>query len=121
MRALEMGIERMAGFLRRFGLGFSTGIDIPGEKSGIVPDPAWKKAAFSRREDQVWFPGETVIAGIGQGYMLTTPLQLARAYAVIASDGVRRPVSLLRTEQVTEGERVMSRRTARSIPFCTPE
>ena len=94
--ATELGIERMAMFLRRFGLGGVTGIDMPGEKSGLIPDPGWKRAAFSRREDQVWFPGETVIAGIGQGYMLTTPLQLAHLSATIAARGERYEPTLLR-------------------------
>jgi penicillin-binding protein 2 len=94
--ATEMGIERMAMFLRRFGLGADTGVDIPGEKPGLVPDPGWKRAAFSRREDQVWFPGETVIAGIGQGYMLTTPMQLAHLSATIAARGKRFQPTLLK-------------------------
>jgi penicillin-binding protein 2 len=84
-----MGIDRMHDFLVRFGLGGPTGIDIGGERSGLVPSPAWKKTAFKRRELQVWFPGETVIAGIGQGYMLTTPLQLAQAAATVGMRGQR--------------------------------
>ena len=94
--ARELGIERMADFLVRFGLGAPTGIDMSGEKSGLVPTPEWKRRAFSRREDKVWFPGETVITGIGQGYLLTTPLQLAHATATIAARGKRYRPSLLR-------------------------
>jgi penicillin-binding protein 2 len=94
--ARELGIERMGGFMREFGLGASTGIDLEGEQSGVVPSPAWKKKAFKRREAQVWFPGETVIAGIGQGYMLTTPLQLAHATATIAARGKRFKPTLLK-------------------------
>jgi penicillin-binding protein 2 len=94
--ARELGIDRMGGFLERFGLGTPTGIDITGEKGGLVPSKQWKRANFSRREDQVWFPGETVIAGIGQGYMLTTPLQLAHATATIANRGTRFRPTLLR-------------------------
>ena len=56
-----------------------TGLDISGENSGIVPSREWKTQQFTRREDQVWFPGETVITGIGQGYTLVTPVQLAHA------------------------------------------
>jgi penicillin-binding protein 2 len=70
----EMGIDRMHDFLVQFGLGDKVGIDIGGERSGLVPSTAWKRGAFKKKEAQVWFPGETVIAGIGQGYMLTTPL-----------------------------------------------
>ena len=94
--ARDLGIERMGGFMREFGLGASTGIDLEGEQPGVVPSPAWKKKAFKRREAQVWFPGETVIAGIGQGYMLMTPLQLAHAAATIAARGKRFKPTLLK-------------------------
>jgi len=94
--ARELGIDRMGEFLESFGLGAPTGIDIAGEKGGLVPSREWKRANFSRREDQVWFPGETIISGIGQGYMLATPLQLAHATATIASRGKRYRPSLLR-------------------------
>lgn len=93
--ARNLGIQRMGDFLRTFGLGEPTGIEMPGENSGLVPSPAWKQRAFSSRANQVWFPGETVIAGIGQGYMLATPLQLAHAAATIASHGRRLRPSML--------------------------
>ena len=60
-----------------------------GESNGLLPSRAWKRAAFRERADQVWFPGETVIASIGQGYMLVTPLQLANATAALATRGKR--------------------------------
>ncbi|MDJ0926829.1 MAG: penicillin-binding protein 2 [Gammaproteobacteria bacterium] len=94
--ARELGIDRLADFLQRFGLGTTTGLDLRGEKAGLVPTPAWKRRAFSRREDKVWFPGETVITGIGQGYLLATPLQLAHATAVVAARGERYRPRLLR-------------------------
>jgi len=94
--ARELGIDRIGEFLESFGLGAPTGIDISGEKRGLVPSREWKRANFARREDKVWFPGETVIAGIGQGYMLTTPLQLAHATATIANRGIRFRPTLLR-------------------------
>src|SRR5262245_50250413 len=84
-----MGTDRMHDFLARFGLGSATGIDIGGERAGLVPSPAWKRTAFKRADLQTWFPGETVIAGIGQGYMLVTPLQLAEAAATISMRGER--------------------------------
>lgn len=87
--AQDMDIDLMHDFLVQFGLGETLGIEIQGEKAGIVPSRAWKRAAFRRRADQVWFPGETVIASIGQGYMLATPLQLAHATAAIAMRGTR--------------------------------
>lgn len=87
--ARELGIERMSVFLKSFGLGATTGIDVPGERSGLVPSPEWKRQAFAKSANRVWFPGETVIAGIGQGFMLVTPVQLAHATATIAARGKR--------------------------------
>ena len=94
--ARDLGIDRLGGFLTTFGLGDVTGLDIGGEQKGLVPSPAWKKKAFRRPADQVWFPGETVIAGIGQGYLLVTPLQLAHATATVAARGQRYQPTLLK-------------------------
>ena len=85
--ANELGPTRLAEFLAHFGLGAPTGIDVGGEKSGLLPSPEWKRRTYKRPQDQVWFPGETVIFGIGQGYMLTTPVQLAHMGAIIGSRG----------------------------------
>ena len=107
-----IGIDRLHDFLVRFGLGGKTGIDIGGERDGLVPSRAWKKKAFKRKDMQVWFPGETVIAGIGQGYMLTTPLQLAHAAATIAARGKRyapRLVQGIRDSKSGELRRLESR------------
>jgi penicillin-binding protein 2 len=82
--ANQMGIERMSGFLSQFGFGKRTGVDLDGELAGLMPTPEWKKKRFN----QPWWPGETVVAGIGQGYVLTTPMQLAVATMAIANDGV---------------------------------
>jgi penicillin-binding protein 2 len=87
--AQRLGIDRIHDFLARFGLGAETGIDVGGERSALLPSRDWKKKAFKRREQQVWFPGETVIVGIGQGYMLATPLQLAHVTATISMRGKR--------------------------------
>ncbi len=102
----EIGIDRMHFFLSQFGLGQATGIDIPGEKDGLVPSREWKRRQFSDRANQVWFPGETVIASIGQGYMLVTPLQLAHATATLAMRGKRfRPHLVAALENPLTGER----------------
>ncbi|HEV2286925.1 MAG TPA: penicillin-binding protein 2, partial [Steroidobacteraceae bacterium] len=85
--ASTLGIERMAAFLEPFGYGQPTGIDIGGEKAGLLPTPDWKRKAFKRPEDQTWFPGETVNMGIGQGYLLVTPLQLAHITGILAERG----------------------------------
>lgn len=81
--AHRMGIDRMHDFFLEFGLGRPTGIDLPGEVSGLVPSRTWKRAA----KNLAWYPGETLIAGIGQGYMLATPLQLAQMTATLARRG----------------------------------
>ena len=115
--ARELGIDRMEIFLKKFGLGNRTGIDIAGEKPGLIPSREWKKQAFSEREDQVWFPGETVITGIGQGYMLVTPLQLAHATATLANRGVRYRPTLLRAfaDSVTDSARFLEPEALESV------
>ncbi len=103
--AVELGIDTIEQFLKSFGFGASTGIDISGERTGVVPSREWKRNYFSNREDQVWFPGETVITGIGQGFTTVTPIQLAHATAVLASRGaVYRPRLVIATEDSVTGE-----------------
>lgn len=81
--AHRMGIDTMADLLTPYGLGQKTGVDTTGEQPGIMPSTEWKRRAMG----EVWYPGETISAGIGQGYMLATPLQLAQATMVIANKG----------------------------------
>ncbi|MEQ9121109.1 MAG: penicillin-binding transpeptidase domain-containing protein, partial [Alphaproteobacteria bacterium] len=81
--ARKVGIDRIAEMSRRFGLGAPTGIDLPVEKGGLMPTRAWKQQALNRP----WQAGETLIAGIGQGFVLTTPLQLAVMTARHAKGG----------------------------------
>ena len=85
----QIGIDRMHNYLDQFGLGQKTNIELTGERVGLIPSTLWKKTMFSKNEDKTWFPGETVIASIGQGYMLATPLQLANATAALATRGKR--------------------------------
>ncbi len=82
--ALDLGIEKLTEFVRHFGFGEKSGVDIQGENGGLLPTPAWKM----RRYKQPWYQGETVIVGIGQGYTLVTPMQLAQATATLANNGV---------------------------------
>jgi len=89
--AHELKIDRMHNFLSRFGFGQPTGIDILGEKAGLLPSREWKK----RSRNQAWYPGETLIAGIGQGFNLTTPLQLAHATAILANKGMAHTPSIV--------------------------
>jgi len=83
--SLTLGIDLIHTFLGKFGFGEITGIDITGEQSALSPSREWKK----RVHNQVWYPGETLISGIGQGYTLATPLQLAVASAALANKGKR--------------------------------
>ncbi len=106
----EIGIDNIHDYLSRFGLGSQTGIDVGGEHKGLVPSRAWKRASFSNRDDQRWYHGETVIASIGQGYMLATPLQLAVATGALATRGIRfRPHLVAAVEDVLTGERTLIR------------
>ena len=82
------GINNMIKHIKEFGIGEKTGIDIPGEQSGVLPTPEWKKNRFKKKEDQTWLPGDLINMSIGQGYVLTTPLQIAMAYQGIANDGI---------------------------------
>ena len=102
----EVGIDAMHDYLSRFGLGTPTGVDVLGESSGLVPSREWKRRAFSDRDNQRWYHGETVIASIGQGYMLATPLQLASATATLATRGKRyKPHMVAAVEDGLTGER----------------
>ena len=95
-----LGINRIHDFLAKFGFGQRTGIDLFGERRGLLPSSEWKK----RARGTVWYPGETLIAGIGQGYMLTTPLQLVDATATLANRGLKvQPHLLKETRNTVDG------------------
>lgn len=91
--AVNMGIESLHRFGIRFGYGQRTGIDLPSERPGIMPSREWKRSA----RGEPWYPGDTVNASIGQGYMLTTPMQMAVSATRLASRGEIRPPRLVRT------------------------
>lgn len=81
--ASTLGIDRMHSFLQHFGFGEKSGIDLVGEKQGLLPSREWKR----NQRNQSWYPGETLITGIGQGFLQVTPIQLARATATLANKG----------------------------------
>lgn len=81
--ASQLGIDRMHDFMQKMGFGRKTGIDLIGEKAGVLPSREWKR----KEKKQHWYPGETLITGIGQGFNLVTPLQLAKATATLANRG----------------------------------
>jgi penicillin-binding protein 2 len=100
-----MGVERMHDFLAKLGFGSKSGVDMQGESSGLLPSKEWKQ----RRFKQPWHLGETVIAGIGQGYHLTTPMQLAAATATLANGGTFYRPRLVKAvrDSTTREERVI--------------
>ena len=81
--AASLGIDNMVSFMLKFGFGEKTGIDLVGEKSGLLPTREWKR----EKKNQAWYPGETLITGIGQGYLQVTPIQLVKATAALANQG----------------------------------
>lgn len=83
--AFDLGIDRMHDYLAQFGFGAPTGLDLLGEKAGVLPSRDWKRGQYA----EPWYPGETVIAGIGQGFNVTTPVQLANSVATLANGGTR--------------------------------
>lgn len=94
--AYRLGIDKIHDFLQPFKFGQITGIDIAGEKRGILPSRTWKRA----NRDMIWFPGETVITGIGQGYFVITPIQMAQALTTLASKGQVNPLHLVKRPYV---------------------
>jgi len=109
--AHDLGINRLNKALTNFGFGNKTGIDIGGESTALVPSVEWKRRALN----QPWYPGETLIAGIGQGYVLATPLQLATATAALANHGKRvYPRLVSQTSDPISGE-------ITTLPIATPD
>jgi penicillin-binding protein 2 len=98
--ALRVGADRIADMARRFGLGTPTGVDLPGERGGLMPTRAWKQATHQ----QPWVQGDTVVYGIGQGYVLATPLQLATMTARLVNGGFAVEPHIVR-------DRIVDRRT----------
>ncbi|VAX01247.1 Peptidoglycan D,D-transpeptidase MrdA [hydrothermal vent metagenome] len=89
--SLQLGIDNIHHFLKQFGFGAKTEIDLRGEMSGLLPSRTWKK----KFRQLPWFPGETLITGIGQGFTLTTPIQLANATAALANRGILKTPNLV--------------------------
>ncbi len=88
MLANDLGVDAMHDFMKPFGFGQITGIDLEHERRGLLPSTAWKRNAYKKPEQRKWYAGETISLGIGQGYNSFTPLQLAHAVANLANNGV---------------------------------
>jgi penicillin-binding protein 2 len=116
--ALDLGIDRMHDYLAQFGFGKRSGLDLLGENAGVLPSRDWKRGYLG----EPWYPGETVIAGIGQGYNVTTPLQLANAVATLANGGTLFEPRLLfaRKPAGDEQARRAPAPVVRQIPIVDP-
>jgi penicillin-binding protein 2 len=88
MLANDLGVDAIHDFMKPFGFGQLTGIDLENERRGLLPSTSWKRTAYKKPEQQKWYAGETISLGIGQGYNSFTPLQLAHATAILANNGV---------------------------------
>ncbi|MCK5336386.1 MAG: penicillin-binding protein 2 [Gammaproteobacteria bacterium] len=110
--AYRMGIDRIFSFLDMFGFGKKTAIDTTGERPGLLPSREWKK----REKNTIWYPGETVITGIGQGYMLATPLQMASATATLSTKGKRKQPHLLRALRDNQSGETLTIQVAEQKP-----
>lgn len=100
-----LGAQRLANYSRAFGLGSVTGVDLTGEAAGLVPDPAWKEAAFS---NDPWVTGDTYHFGIGQGFVLASPMQMARVLSSIANGGELLQPRVVKEVRNTDGRVVLS-------------
>lgn len=117
--ALELGIDRIHAYLSQFGFGEPTGIDLPGESSGLLPSRDWKRGRYG----EPWYAGETVISGIGQGFNVVTPLQLANTLATLVNGGVRREPRLLYASKRADASRALRREAPveTRVPVRDPE
>jgi penicillin-binding protein 2 len=104
--ALDLGIDRMHPYLAQFGFGAPIGLDLYGEVSGVLPSREWKRGRYGLP----WYPGETVIAGIGQGFIVTTPLQLANALGTLVNGGTRYEPRLLYASKQARDEYAVKNR-----------
>jgi penicillin-binding protein 2 len=111
MLAHDLGVNNIANFMKPWGFGQITGIDIAGEAKGILPSTEWKRKAYRKPEQQRWYEGETISLGIGQGYNSFTILQLAHAVATLANNGV-----LLKPHLVKEIENPITKDTRLTVP-----
>ncbi len=117
--AAETDIDQLHGFLSQLGFGQPTGLDIEGEKPGLLPSREWKRKRFRRPEEQRWYQGDSVSVGIGQGYNLTTPMQLAFATSIVANNGVVYRPHLVRhvVDQRSTETRAVEPQPVRTVPL----
>ncbi|WP_338860388.1 penicillin-binding protein 2 [Mycetohabitans rhizoxinica] len=111
MLAHDLGVNTIANFMKQWGFGQQTGIDVEGEARGVLPSTDWKKRAYRKPEQQRWYDGETISLGIGQGYNSYTILQLAHAVATLANNGV-----IMKPHLVKDVENPVTREFRLTVP-----
>lgn len=109
MLANDLGVDAIHNFMKPFGFGQITGIDLEHERKGVLPSTAWKRSVYRKAAQQKWYAGETISLGIGQGYNTFTPLQMAHAIATLANNGVvMKPHLVKMTEDPTSREKTLT-------------
>jgi penicillin-binding protein 2 len=107
--ANDLGVDGIHDFMKPFGFGQLTGVDLDNERTGVLPSTAWKRAAYKKPEQKKWYAGETISIGIGQGYNSFTPLQMAHAVSNLANNGVVMKPHLVKTiEDTMTKERMLT-------------
>ncbi len=103
-----LGVQKIKKYLNLFGWGEKTGVDLPGERAGLIPDPEWKKNNFQEEESEIWVPGDTYNLSIGQGYLSVTPLQVVSSFSSLVNQGKLMKPRLVK-EIVDENRNVMEK------------
>jgi len=112
----RMGVDTIAFYARQFGLGERTGIDLPAERTGLIPSSEWKQ----RTRGEPWYPGETTSVAIGQGYVTVTPLQMAKVIGMIGNNGIPFQPHVLRGVWGRRGEWIDEWSPAQTVPLTLP-
>ena len=112
----RMGVDTIAVYARQFGLGERTGIDLPAERTGLIPSSEWKQ----RTRGEPWYPGETISVAIGQGYVTVTPLQMAKVIGMIGNNGIAFQPHVLRGVRGRKGEWIDEWSPTQAVPLTLP-
>lgn len=112
----RMGVDTIAAYAKQFGLGERTGIDLPSERTGLIPSSEWKQRTRGER----WYPGETISVAIGQGYVTVTPLQMARVIGMIANNGFSLQPHVVHGVRGRTGEWIEEWNPTQSLPLTLP-
>lgn len=112
----RMGVDTIAVYAKQFGLGERTGIDLPAERTGLIPSSEWKQ----RTQGEPWYPGETISVAIGQGYVTVTPLQMAKVIGMIGNNGIVFQPHVLRGVRGRGGEWIDEWNPAQAVPLALP-